>query len=138
VERIEDPPDAPAASGEASELGGRWALSHQVEASDYGPYQGLRLGYEVTLVQEGNRIYGQGQKVSENGTRLPAAERTPIDVAGRVEDGQVVLYFTEIGANRTSRGTIRWRLAPVDGSLEGRFASDAANSSGVSQGRRLP
>jgi serine/threonine-protein kinase len=138
AERIEDPPDAPAASGEVSELGGRWALSHQVEASDYGPYQGLRLGYEVTLVQEGNRIYGQGQKVSENGTRLPAAQRTPIDVAGRVEDGQVVLYFTEIGANRTSRGTIRWRLAPVDGSLEGRFASDAANSSGVSQGRRLP
>ena len=137
VERIDDPADEPS-GGSAAALGGRWELVHQVESSSYAPYQGMRLGYEVTLFQEGNRVYGQGRKVSENGASLPEAQRTPIDVAGRIEDGEVVLYFTEIGASRTSRGTIRWRLAPVDGSLEGRFATDAANSSGISHGRRLP
>jgi hypothetical protein len=141
VERIEDDRDADdgaAAGGESAQLGGRWELTHEVQSTNYGPYQGMRLGYEVTLHQEGDRVYGQGRKVSENGVALPAGQRTPIDVAGRIEDGQVVLYFTEIGTARTSRGTIRWRLAPVDGTLEGRFATDAANSSGISHGRRLP
>jgi hypothetical protein len=141
VERIEEPAAEPESATEAAapaRLGGRWELTHRVESSSYQPYQGMRLGYHVTLFQEGDRVYGQGRKVSENGVELPEGQRTPIDVAGRIEDGQVVLYFTEIGANRTSRGTIRWRLAPADGNLEGRFATDAANSTGVSLGRRLP
>jgi hypothetical protein len=140
VERLEEPakPAGPTDAAPAAQLGGRWELTHQVESSSYRPYQGMRLGYQVTLFQEGDRVYGQGRKVSENGVELPEGQRTPIDVAGRIEDGQVVLYFTEIGASRTSRGTIRWRLAPADGNLEGRFATDAANSSGVSHGRRLP
>jgi hypothetical protein len=58
-------------------------------------------------------------------------------VEGRIERGTVVLNFTEAGASRTSRGTIRWRLAPGGDDLEGRFTSDAANTSGASSGRRL-
>jgi hypothetical protein len=130
VERIEDPAGA-------VQVGGRWELTHDVESSNYQPFQGLRLGYRINLVQEGNRVYGQGQKVSENGVALPTGQRTPIDVAGRIENDQLVLYFTEIGQSRTSRGTIRWRLAPGS-QLQGRFASDAADSSGSSSGRRLP
>ena len=99
--------------------------------------QDMLLGYEITLVQEGNRLYGGGLKVSENGVLLPRARRTPIDVAGRIENGQVVLNFTETGASRTSRGTIRWRVAPGDDDVEGRFSSDAAGTSGASSGRRL-
>jgi hypothetical protein len=83
-------------------------------------------------------VRGHGRKVSENGAPLPPAQRTAIDVVGHIEDGQLVLYFTEIGAARTSRGTIRWRLDPGSSNLQGRFASDAADSKGVSSGRRLP
>jgi serine/threonine-protein kinase len=134
----EEPAADPGPAEEAPALGGRWQLVHEVEATDYGPYAGLRLGYEVDLYQEGNRVYGQGHKVSENGRMLAPGQRTPIDLAGRVEDGQLVLNFTEIGASRTSRGTIRWSLAPGAGDLQGRFASDAANSTGTSRARRAP
>jgi len=97
----------------------------------------MLLGYEVTLVQDGNRVHGRGHKVSENGQPLPQAQRTPIDVEGRIEGGTVVLSFREAGASRTSRGTIRWRLVPGGTDLAGRFVSDAADSSGASVGRRL-
>jgi serine/threonine-protein kinase len=138
VERIDEPGEATAAAGhEPVHVGGRWELTHDVESTSYQPFEGMRLGYRINLVQEGSRVYGQGQKVSENGVALPPGQRTPIDVAGRIQNGQLVLYYTEIGRSRTSRGTIRWHLAP-GAQLRGRFASDAANSSGTSSGRRLP
>ena len=120
-----------------AEIGGRWELMNHVEATSYEPFQDLLLGYVVTLEQDGNRVYGRGRKVSENGQPLPPGQRTPIDVVGRIEGGTVVLNFTEIGASRTSRGTIRWRLSPGAGNLSGRFTSDAAASSGASVGRRV-
>jgi serine/threonine-protein kinase len=130
--------DGAAAGTEPVQIGGRWELTNQMESTSYAPFQGMRLGYEMTLVQDGNRVSGHGRKVSENGVPLPQAQRTPIAVAGRIEDGQVILHFTETGAERTSRGTIRWRVAPGAAGVEGRFSSDAADSSGVSVGRRLP
>jgi hypothetical protein len=122
----------------SSPFGGRWQLTHEVESSSYGPYAGMTLGYRLTLFQDGDRVYGQGRKVSENGVPLPPGQRTPIDVAGRIENGQLVLHFTELGARRTSRGTIRWQLEPDSSVLHGRFDSDAANSNGTSSARRLP
>jgi serine/threonine-protein kinase len=134
-----EPPVEPASAPEdAPPLDGHWQLVHEVEATDHGPYAGLRLGYEIDLHQEGNRVYGQGRKVSENGRALAPGQRTPIDLAGRIENGQLVLNFTEIGASRTSRGTIRWSVAAGAGDLQGRFASDAANSTGSSRARRAP
>jgi serine/threonine-protein kinase len=128
-------PRGPSAA-EPVQVGGRWEVTHHVEATSYEPFQDMLLGYELTLVQDGSRVYGQGRKVSENGVLLPRGQRTPIEVAGRIENGQVILNFTETGGSRTSRGTIRWRLAQGD-DLQGNFASDAANSRGASSGRRL-
>jgi len=130
--------DDGASAAEPVHLEGRWELVHQVQATTYEPFLGLRLGYVVNLRQEGNRVYGQGRKVSENGTALPPSQRTPIEVAGRIEGGQLVLQFTEIGASRTSRGTIRWNLTSEDGAYAGRFASDAADSRGAASAHRLP
>jgi serine/threonine-protein kinase len=130
-----DPEDRPSPE---PRVGGRWRLTHRIESASYAPFEGVRLGYEMTLVQNGTRVSGHGRKVSENGVPLPPGQRTPIDVSGRIENGQVVLDFTETGASRTSRGTIRWRVTPGENGLEGRFVSDAADSRGVSVGLRLP
>jgi hypothetical protein len=139
VERVEDEDALDPVPAEAPvQLSGRWNLTHQVESSSYAPYEGLRLGYRLNLVQAGNRVRGHGRKVSENGVPLPPDQRTPIEVVGHIENGELVLYFTEIGAARTSRGTIRWRVEPGGSDFQGRFASDAADSRGVSSGRRLP
>jgi serine/threonine protein kinase len=139
-EAAEPAPDEPepAAANEPFHVAGRWEMQHEVESTQYEAFAGLRLGYRLTLVQEGNRVYGQGRKVSENGVMLAPAQRTPIDVAGEIKDGRLVLHFTEIGRERTSRGTIRLQLEPGGTTFHGRFASDAADSSGSSSGRRIP
>ena len=121
----------------ASEVGGRWDLTHEVDATSYAPYAGLRLGYRLTLQQEGDRVFGRGRKYTENGALLPADERTAISVDGRIEGRYLILDFTEQDAARTSAGTIRLLIAPGGGALQGRFASDAAQSSGTSVARRV-
>jgi hypothetical protein len=108
-----------------------------VESTSYEPFAGMNLGYRLNLVQDGNRVHGRGQKISEDGVLLLPSQRTPIEVEGRIEGDQLVLHFTEIGARRVSRGTMRWRLGPGM-TLRGRFSSDAADSSGPSIARRLP
>jgi hypothetical protein len=119
------------------DFNGRWDLVHEVQVSRQAAYAGLRLGYRVTLQQEGGRVYGRGIKVSENGILLPEEQRTPIFVDGHIEGGTLVLNFVEHGAQRSSTGTIRWRITPGAGALQGRFSSDAAQSSGTSVAHRL-
>jgi serine/threonine-protein kinase len=138
AEAVETPAEEPPAQHGAGPVSGRWALMHDVENSRDGSQAGSRIGYRLTLYQEGERVYGQGRRVSENGVMLPPDERPSIDVAGRIQDGQVVLDFTEIGKERTSRGTIRWQLDPGRAGLRGRFTSEAGDSGGLSSGRRLP
>ena len=132
-----EPESEPEPEPSPNEIGGRWEMTNHIEATSYEPFQDMLLGYEVTLVQDGDRVHGRGRKVSENGQPLPQGQRTPIDVVGRIENGQLVLHFTELGSSRTSRGTIRWRLVPGGANLAGRFSSDAAASSGASVGRRI-
>jgi hypothetical protein len=127
--------DLPADSG--ASLGGSWDLTHEIEATSYGPYAGLRLGYRVELQQSGDRVWGRGRKYTENGSLLPPDRRTAISVEGRVEGQYLVLNFVEEGASRSSTGVIRWLLSPGAGALSGRFASDAAQSSGTSMARRV-
>jgi hypothetical protein len=97
----------------------------------------MTLGYRVNLSQDGNRVHGRGFKTSENGVLLLPSQRTPIEVEGRIEGNDLVLSFTEIGRDRTSRGTIRYRLTS-GGAMRGRFSSDAADSSGTSSAHRVP
>jgi eukaryotic-like serine/threonine-protein kinase len=119
------------------DFNGRWDLVHEVQVSRLSSYAGLRLGYRVTLQQEGDRVYGRGRKLSENGVLLPEDRRTPIFVDGHIEGGYVVLNFVEHGAQRSSTGTIRWPVNPGAGALQGRFSSDVAQSSGTSTAHRL-
>jgi hypothetical protein len=122
---------------DGSELGGRWELTHEIEATSHAPYAGLKIGYRLTLQQDGNHVYGRGRKYTENGALLPPDQRTAITVDGRIEGQYLVLSFVEQGAWRTSSGTIRWLIAPGADALQGRFASDAAQSSGTSVARRV-
>jgi hypothetical protein len=131
AEPIEEPP------AEVHDLGGRWELTNEVESTSHPAFEGLRVGYRLRLRQEGSRITGTGEKISENGVLILPSQRTPISVTGTVEGSQVVLRFTEQGAERASAGVFRWRLSPDGSSLEGRFSSDAASSQGTSVGSRV-
>jgi hypothetical protein len=131
------PTPRPTPTPTPGDINGRWELRNDVESTSYQPFAGMNLGYRLNLVQDGDRIHGRGQKISENGVLLLPSRRTPIEVEGRIEGDQLVLHFTEIGSERTSRGTMRWRLGPGS-TLRGRFSSDAADSAGSSVARRLP
>jgi serine/threonine-protein kinase len=125
--------DAPTAR---PDLTGRWDLRQEVESTSYEPFSGMSLGYRLNLLQDGNRVHGRGFKTSENGVFLLPSQRTPIEVEGRIEGDELILNFTEIGRQRTSRGTMRYRLGGT-GAMQGRFSSDAAASSGTSSAHRV-
>ena len=122
--------DEPAAS-QVSDLSGAWHVTNRVEAADYERYKNMTLGFHLTLRQRGTQVAGEGYKRSENGKPLQARRRTPIVVEGHLDGERLVLNFTERGAARTSAGRFVLHRAE-DGSLRGRFTSDAARSSGSS------
>jgi hypothetical protein len=118
------------------DLGGSWMLTSRVEHSSLRSYDDLTLGFRLQLAQQGNRVRGQGLKWIENGRPIASRARTPITVEGTIDDGRLVLAFTERGIRRTSHGTLHMRVAD-DGTLQGRFSTDAARSSGRAQAVRL-
>jgi cytoskeletal protein RodZ len=120
----------------ASNLAGRWTLETQIESSSVRTFEGLRLGYRLELRQNGSRIEGTGQKISENGVLLSGQRQTPIAVLGTIDGGRLRLTFGEQGARRSSTGTFDLVLEDA-GVLRGSFASDAARSAGVVEARRL-
>ena len=125
----------PPGAARVPNVSGSWSLATRVEASDYEPFTNLNLGYRLQLRQEGDRVTGYGQKWMENGRPVPARRRTPILIAGVIKGNRLELQFTEQGASRQSGGTFVMTLEP-DGTLNGRFESDAANSRGHSLARR--
>ena len=149
VERVRQPPPEPPAGVDdeadtppadvppsPTDVSGRWDLRQDVQSTNYEPFAGMSLGYRLNLLQDGNRVHGRGFKTSENGVTLLPSQRTPIEVEGRIEGDQLILNFTEIGRERTSRGTMRYRLGRT-GAMQGQFSSDAANSRGSSSAHRV-
>ena len=88
-------------------------------------------------MQDGNRVHGRGYKTIENGVTLLPSERTPIEIEGRIEGNELVLNFTDISRDVTSRGVMRYRLGPGS-ALRGRFSRDDAAGAGSSSAHRLP
>jgi hypothetical protein len=122
-------PLAPLPPPRAPQLSGSWRLTSRVVSSDVQRFSGLVLGYALRIEQDGEHLRGDGFKSTENGRPLAAGARTPIAVVGTIDNEQVQLAFTETGTRRTSHGAFALRLVE-DGSLNGRFWSDAARSSG--------
>ena len=122
--------DADGGSAERSLLSGDWMMNTRVESSRLGRYEGLRLGYRVTLRQLGNRISGTGWKVSEDEQTIGAAARTPITFEGTLNDDRLELTFTEQGRRRVTAGKLVLARHSQN-AMQGRFSSTAAQSSGV-------
>jgi hypothetical protein len=117
------------------DLSGWWIFTNQVERSGMHSFNDLTLGFRMQLVQTGNRVRGYGVKWLENGRPLVSRSRIPIIVDGMIDGRRLALTFTERGARRITRGSFEMQLAE-DGSLYGRFSSDAARSSGRAQAVR--
>jgi hypothetical protein len=67
--------------------------------------------------------------VTENGRAINQRVRIPIVVVGTFDGSRLALAYLEQGTRRTSKGEFQLHVA-ADGSLQGRFSSDAAMSTG--------
>jgi len=115
---------------------GSWRLATQIESTTYAAYSGLRLGYEMQLEQEGNRITGTGRKISENGNGIGPRAQTPVKVSGIIEGDRLTLNFVEEGTRRQTQGKFVL-IVDDEKTMSGRFSSDAARSSGRVEAHRV-
>ncbi|HMW01292.1 MAG TPA: protein kinase [Acidobacteriota bacterium] len=115
-----------------ADLSGEWILTNTIEHTSYSAYEGLRLGYRIYLQQDGNSLKGNGEKRWENGVEISSpTARTPIYLEGTISGDSVTLNITEVGAKRTTAGQITLTVHPETNTLDGRFSSNAADSSGA-------
>jgi hypothetical protein len=117
------------------DVSGVWTLDTRIESSSYRDYEGLQLGYQLELQQDGSRIIGTGIKTVENGRKLSSTAQTPIVLQGTIEGGRLTLSFSERGLLRSSEGKMILDVND-DGILRGRFSSNAARSVGIVEARR--
>jgi hypothetical protein len=116
-------------------INGTWTVQTVTETTSLSRYRGMKLKYEVQLVQNGNKFRGTGEKIEEQDAdhlphTLEGKGRTPIELSGTVTRSAIDAEFTEKGTERDSSGWFHWSLK--NGSGEGTFSSTAANSTGSS------
>ena len=119
----------------AQNLSGKWNVVNTVESTSYGSYKNLKIGFNLSIDQNGKQFTGRGLKVSENGRIIPANSRTPIQLKGSIEGNQVEATFLEEGTARKTNGRFVWRIDKA-GALTGTFVSTAARARGKSAARR--
>ncbi|HKH49537.1 MAG TPA: PBP1A family penicillin-binding protein [Thermoanaerobaculia bacterium] len=130
--------DEPEREEQSADLSGWWELTNRIQASKYTDYVGLRLGYQIKLEQDGNRITGRGRKSTEDGRSVSGSARSPIRVSGTLDGTTLHLTFTEEGARRSSTGGFDLHLSADRTSLRGGFWSDVAGTKGSTLARRMP
>jgi hypothetical protein len=112
-------------------------MVNTVVETDYAAYQHLQLGFRLVIQQEGETFDARGEKLLENGQRLPVAARSPITIHGILLKGGVIeATFQEDGRSRKSHGSFHLTLHNRN-QWRGTFSSTAANSQGTSQWSRI-
>ena len=114
------------------DLTGEWQVINTVQQTAYKSFDNLKVGFRLRINQRGKEFTGRGEKFSENGQTLAAANRTPIHMTGSIDGDKVVATFVEDGNMRRTNGRFIWKLQHGGGQLAGTFVSTAANSSGRS------
>ena len=118
------------------DLSGKWSVVNSIDTTAYGSYKNMKIGFDLSINQTGSTFTGNGHKVSENGRRLAANSRTPIQVKGSINGDRIEATFIEEGTARKSNGRFVWRMDKAGRGLTGSFATSAARSSGKSAATR--
>ena len=123
-------------SAASQDLSGKWSIVNTVETTSYRSYKNLRVGFDLSINQNGTSLTGSGRKISENGRTLPADSRTPIQLKGTIKGDRIEATFFEDGIARKTNGRFVWRVDRAGRGLTGTFASTAARSRGKSAATR--
>jgi hypothetical protein len=133
-----EPEAVPRASPpEPVNLTGEWTILNTIVETSYPPFQQLRLGFRLTIQQDGQAFHGVGEKQRENGQLIPVSARRPLRIQGTIADGAVIVAtFQEEGMSRLITGHFRLHLQDRN-RLTGTFVSTAAKAKGPSQWLRM-
>ena len=119
-------------------VSGCWTFETETVETSYNPYRGMKLKYIVLIWQEGNKIFGTGEKMSElvssEYREYTGADRSQVKVQGYltkryVSRSRIVLHFEEHGLKRNSSTIHELRMRRKK-TMEGVFTSTVANSLG--------
>ena len=124
------------ATPQIPDLSGDWNLVNTIEKTSFPAYTNLRLGYHLSIRQNGTEFTAEGEKYAENGVTMDQSERTAIHVDGSVGYDYVSATFVEEGMRRKTSGRFEWKLSSAGNQLRGTFVSTAAKSSGSSVATR--
>jgi len=124
------------ATPQVPDLSGDWNLVNTIEKTSFPAYTNLRLGYHLSIQQNGTEFTAEGEKIAENGVTMDKSERTAIHVNGSVGYDNVSATFVEEGMRRKTSGRFEWKLSSAGNQLRGVFFSTAAKSSGSSVATR--
>ncbi|MER0203691.1 MAG: hypothetical protein DU480_07480 [Nitrosomonas sp.] len=122
------------------DLNGHWFFTITYEKTSHSNFQDLQVTYEVILIQDGLRLTGSGEKVSEiqkDGTNIEyeGDNRTPIDIEGTINynylsHNNLNLHYKESGSLRESASFHRLTIFDTL-RMKGTWESTIANSSGM-------
>jgi len=129
------------------DLNGLWELEVEVNDTSYKAFKGLKVKYQVVLIQDELKLSGTGEKFSEisiedeKEKELSGKLRTAIKLKGYIEKNifstnKVVIIIEEEGSIR--RSSTFYRLDKVsDNRMEGKFDSTIAMAHGNAFWSRL-
>jgi hypothetical protein len=119
-------------------ISGCWTFETETQVTSYDPFKGMMLTFLVMMWQEGPTVFGSGEKVKESKEGVTRTytgqDRTRIEIRGYITKrygrrSTMVLHFHEAGEKRRSSSIQTLRVSN-ERTLEGQYASTAANSSG--------
>lgn len=122
----------------ALDLSGRWRVIHDVHRSKRSHFLGLRIEFQVTLVQFGGSVVGNGEKFLVDSEPARSDEVSLLEISGRVEDDRIrlsLLERTERNPQRSLIGEILWTVRGPH-HMAGSFEVDIAETAGSSEAFR--
>ena len=120
------------------DLTGRWRVRHRVERSLRPSFVGLSIEFQVSFLQDGPQLAGEGEKFLVDDAPAPPGETSRLAITGWIDGRNVRLSLLETApqnADRTIYGEIFWQAVSAD-RLVGEFRVDLACTGGRSEALR--
>jgi hypothetical protein len=122
----------------AFDLTGDWLIEDTIQATNYQPFEGMKISFRISLVQQGAELTGTGEKWSQDGKWLPTSLHTPIRITkGTIKGGRIDASFEEQGPKRPTSGTFYWTYDSTAMRLVGTFSSSSGETHGNSVANRI-
>jgi hypothetical protein len=125
-------------ASEPLDLTGRWRVAHHVESSARPAFVGLDIEFQISFLQDGEQLAGEGEKFLVDRKPAGPEEASRLAITGWVHGRDVRISLMESTPQvpvRTIIGEIVWTAAGPD-RMVGSFRVDLAETSGRSEATR--